>query len=291
MATIENDKTIPRKPDWLRVRYVDTPNREAVEKTLRSLNLNTVCTEANCPNYMECFSRKTATFLILGTNCTRNCGFCNVRHEQPQRLNPEEPENIARAIKELGLKYVVVTSVTRDDLPDGGAEHFAKVINAIKSETPETAIEVLIPDFKGNTAALEKVTDAFPAVISHNMETVKYLYADVRPQAEYRRSLDLLKKAKRLNPGIRSKSGIIVGLGETKKQVYELLNDLRDSGCDFLTIGQYLAPSKKHLPVKEYINPSQFEEYGDEARQKGFAFVASAPLVRSSFRAGEALGL
>ena len=291
MKSMESDKTIQRKPDWLRVRYIDTPNREALEKTLRSLNLNTVCTEANCPNYMECFSQKTATFLILGTNCTRNCAFCNVRHDQPQAPNPEEPENIARAVKELELKYVVITSVTRDDLPDGGAEHFAKVIGAVKSASPETVIEVLIPDFKGDASALKTVADAFPAVISHNMETVKSLYADVRPQAEYTRSLDLLKNIKQLNPGIRSKSGIIVGLGETKEQVYTLLDDLRNAGCDFVTIGQYLAPSRQHLPVKEYINPARFEEYGDAARQKGFAFAASAPLVRSSFRAGEAFGL
>jgi len=288
---MDSDKTILRKPEWLRVRYADTPNRKAVEKTLRSLNLNTVCAEANCPNYMECFSQKTATFLIMGTNCTRNCGFCNVRYEQPQQLNLEEPQNVAQAVKELGLKYVVVTSVTRDDLPDGGAEHFAKVIKAVQCASPETIIEVLIPDFKGDSAALKKVTDAFPAVISHNMETVKDLYADVRPQAEYRRSLDLIKSSTQLNPGIRSKSGIIVGLGETKEQVYGLLDDLRTVNCDFLTIGQYLAPSKQHLPVKEYITPAQFEEYGEAARQKGFAFVASAPLVRSSFRAGEAFGL
>jgi len=285
------DTIVSRKPQWLRVRYADNPNREAVEKILRSLKLNTVCTEANCPNYTECFSQKTATFLILGTACTRNCRFCNVRHDRPQPPNPQEPQNIARAIQELQLKYVVITSVTRDDLSDGGAEHFANVIKEIKNTQNETAIEVLIPDFKGDISALKKVTDAFPAVISHNMETVKSLYDDARPQAEYRRSLQLLKNIKDLSPDIKSKSGIIVGLGETKKQVHELFDNLIDAGCNFLTIGQYLSPSKHHLPVKEYITPAQFEEYGTTARQKGFEFVASAPLVRSSFRAGEALGM
>ena len=279
------------KPEWLRVRYAENPNRDVVEEILRSLNLNTVCSEANCPNYAECFSRKTATFMIMGTNCTRNCRFCNVRSGPPDQPDQKEPENVAKAVKKLGLKYVVVTSVTRDDLSDGGAEHFAKVIGEIRRIAPETLIEVLIPDLMGSICALNMVTNAFPDVISHNMETVKSLYQNVRPQAEYKRSLDLLKNIKMLNPGIRSKSGIMVGLGETESQVYELFDDLLKAGCEFLTIGQYLAPSKDHIPVQEYVEPFQFEKYGSIARQKGFNFVASAPLVRSSFHAGESFGL
>ena len=282
---------MPQKPEWLRVRHVDSPNLEAVEEIIQNLKLNTVCREANCPNYRECFSRKTATFMILGTNCTRNCRFCSVLHDSPQQPDPEEAKKVAQAVKALELKYVVVTSVTRDDLTDGGARHFANVIQEIKQATPETMIEVLIPDFKGSIDALMTVTDSFPTVISHNMETVKSLYPVVRPQADYRRSLDLLWNIKLLEPGIRSKSGIMLGLGETREQVYELFDDLWEVGCEFLTIGQYLAPSKQHIPVHEYIEPSLFDEYRSFAEQKGFKHVASAPLVRSSFNAGEAFGL
>ena len=280
-----------RKPEWLRVRHVDTPNREAVEGILSSLKLNTVCREANCPNYVECFSKKTATFMIMGTNCTRNCRFCNVRYEAPTALDPEEPKNVAKAVKELGLTYVVVTSVTRDDLPDGGASHFAQVISEIRAASPETVIEVLIPDFQGSMEALKTVADAAPDVISHNMETVQTLYPTVRPEAGYERSLDVIRQIKQLNPSIRSKSGIMLGFGETEEQVYALFDDLREVGCELLTVGQYLAPTKAHVPVAEYIEPAQFEAYGVIAEQKGFAFVASAPLVRSSYHAGEAFGL
>jgi len=279
------------KPKWLRIPYIDNSNKDTVREILESLNLNTVCREANCPNYLECFSKKTATFMILGTNCTRNCRFCNVTCDEPQSIDPNEPENIAQAVVELGLQYVVVTSVTRDDLPDGGAEHFAKVIRAIQTASPKTAIEVLIPDFQGNIAALKKVADALPTVISHNMETVISLYDAVRPQAEYQRSLNLLQNIKKLNPAIRSKTGIMLGLGETQEQVHALFDDLRNVGCEFLTIGQYLAPSREHYPVQEYIEPQIFDEYGATAREKGFSFVASAPLVRSSYHAGEALGM
>jgi len=278
-----------QKPGWLNIRYSHTENRETVEKILENLNLNTVCREANCPNFMECFSNKTATFMILGTNCTRNCRFCNVRYDAPNPIDLNEPAKIVTATKELGLQYVVITSVTRDDLSDGGAQHFAEVIRAIKKHSPSTAVEVLIPDFKGSIDALKIVADAKPAVISHNMETVKSLYNDVRPEAEYERSLELIKNIKSLNNDIRSKSGIMVGLGETKEQVYELFDDLREVGCEFLTIGQYLAPTKEHFPIKEYIEPAQFDEYGKIAKSKGFEFVASAPLVRSSYHAGEAL--
>ncbi len=282
---------MPAKPQWLRVHAADTPNRTMVEELLRGLNLNTVCREANCPNYSECFSKKTATFIIAGTNCTRDCRFCDVCHGEPHPLDPSEPENIAKAVSKLGLRYVVITSVTRDDLTEGGAEHFANVIRAIRKASPETAVEALIPDFQGDVAALNIVTDASPAVISHNMETVRSLYPDVRPQAGYERSLDVIKRIRLLNPDIRSKSGIMVGLGETKEQVLTLFDDLCVAGCEFLTIGQYLAPSKAHFPVQAYIEPSQFDEYKIAAERKGFKFVASAPLVRSSYHAGEALGL
>jgi len=277
------------KPEWLRIRHTDAPDRAVVEKILEDLNLNTVCKEAMCPNYLECFARKTATFMILGTNCTRNCRFCNVRHAKPQPPDPNEPDNIAGAVKKLELSYVVITSVTRDDLPDGGANHFAKVIGAIKKSAPGTVIEVLIPDLNGDVNLLKIITDASPSVISHNMETVFALYSDVRPQAEYTRSLHLLENIKKLNPTIHSKSGFMVGLGESKVQVLELLDDLRLVGCEFLTIGQYLAPSKEHYPIREYIHPHIFDEYGAIAKEKGFHFVASAPLVRSSYRADEAI--
>ncbi|MCL2499174.1 MAG: lipoyl synthase [Defluviitaleaceae bacterium] len=278
----------PPKPDWLRVRHSAHPNQAFVAQILRDLNINTVCREADCPHCAECYSRKTATFMILGTSCTRDCRFCNVRTGTPKPPNPNEPENIARAVSELGLKYVVITSVTRDDLPDGGASFFARVIEEVSRINPETAIEVLIPDFSGNINALKTVTDAQPHVIGHNMETVESLYTRVRPQAEYRRSLRLIKSIKQLNKKIRSKSGFMLGLGETDEEVRALLNDLKEADCEILTIGQYLAPSASHIPVWEYVTPRRFEEWGHTAREIGFAFTASAPLVRSSYRADEA---
>ena len=278
-----------KKPDWLRIRYAANPNHKVVEEILSARNLATVCREAACPNYAECFANKTATFLILGTACTRNCRFCNVHHAEPQPVVPDEPMQIAEAVAELGLAYVVVTSVTRDDLPDGGAGHFAAVIRAIKQKTPQTAVEVLIPDFQGDTDALKIVMDAVPDVISHNMETVSALYSAVRPQAEYAQSLAVLQHIKTHAPHIHTKSGIMLGLGETRDQVLALFDDLRAVECDFLTVGQYLAPTKAHHPIQAYITPDEFTAYGDIAREKGFSFVASAPLVRSSFHAGEAL--
>ena len=278
-----------KKPDWLRVKYIEDPNREFVEEVLKKYRLNTICREANCPNSIECFSRKTATFLILGKNCSRNCSFCNVHHNTPEPVNQSEPEMIARAIKELGLEYAVITSVTRDDLVDGGAGHFAEVIRCVKAISPQTAIEVLIPDLGGDIGALKIITDCFPAVISHNMETVASLYPRIRSEAEYQRSLNIIKNIKQLNPAIHSKSGIMIGLGETKGEVQALFDDLCAVACEFLTIGQYLAPSKDHYPVKEYIHPSLFEEYKKAALNKGFRFVASSPFVRSSYHAAEAL--
>jgi len=280
-----------KKPDWLRIPHKHSPNPAAVEALLESLQLNTVCQEANCPNYAECFSQKTATIMILGANCTRDCRFCNVRHAEPTPVDPEEPMRVAEAVKALGLRYVVITSVTRDDLPDGGTMQFAQVIQAIRNTTPGTAIEVLIPDFMGNPSALAQVIAAAPNVISHNMETVAALYPQIRPGADYVRSLTILHQIKTQNPAVRSKSGIMLGFGETEEQVLQLFDDLLEVGCEFLTIGQYLAPSKAHYPVQSYVTPAQFEAYGAAARAKGFAFVASAPLVRSSYHAGEALGL
>lgn len=279
------------KPEWLKIRVTETPNRQSVEDLLGDLSLNTVCAEANCPNYNECFNNKTATFMILGIYCTRNCRFCNVTSARPQQVDTQEPQHIGEAVARMGLRYVVVTSVTRDDLPDGGAAHFAKVIQEIRKQSPKTKIEVLIPDLQGNLDALKVVSDAKPDVISHNIETVPRLYRQVRPQAQYLRSLDVIEKIKELDSGIRSKTGIMVGLGETSEEVLQVLDDLRARGCEFLTIGQYLAPSKEHVPVTAYIHPNQFEEYKKIAEEKGFLHVASGPFVRSSYHADKALSV
>ena len=281
-----------RKPDWLRISRRFSPEQSEVEGLLKELGLNTVCKEANCPNYSDCFSRKTATFMIMGTNCTRNCRFCNVSLAAREDLTPldaDEPYNIARAVHQLDLNYVVITSVTRDDLPDGGAGHFAATVKAIRNLSPSTVIELLIPDFKGDMDALCIVAEAQPEVISHNMETVKSLYAQVRAGADYQRSLRLIAAIKEINPSIKAKSGIMLGLGETEKQVLELFDDLLLAACELLTIGQYLAPSLEHYPVQDFIDPSVFDKYAETARKKGFNFVASAPLVRSSYQAEESL--
>jgi lipoic acid synthetase len=276
------------KPDWLRKKYISDPNQDAVLEVLGQLELNTVCREADCPNCLECHAARTATFMILGTNCTRGCTFCNVSRGRPDAVDPLEPGRVAEAVSRLGLRYAVVTSVTRDDLPDGGASHFAETIRAIRRLEPDTSIEVLIPDFRGSEAALRTVADASPDVISHNMETVRGLYSEVRPQADYGRSLDLLRNIGRMNANIKSKSGIMLGLGETREQVREVLGDLAEAGCAFLTIGQYLAPSSAHHAVIEYVRPEIFDEYKATADGMGFEFTASAPFVRSSYRAGEA---
>lgn len=278
-----------KKPDWLKVKITgDSSNRE-VQNLLNRLSLNTVCKEANCPNKMECYQRKTATFMILGKVCTRNCTFCNVTKGETEFVDPNEPKNVAVAVNELKLRHVVITSVTRDDLPDGGSQHFADVITEVKSLNPRVTIEVLIPDFKGDNASLKKVVDAKPHVINHNVETVPALYYKIRPMAIYERSLDLLKEVKEIDPSILTKSGFMVGLGETEEEVLALLNDLRNSGCNLVTIGQYLAPSKEHTPVIEYVHPEVFKKYESAAKGMGFEHVASAPLVRSSYHADEAL--
>lgn len=280
---------IKPKPDWLRIRVRGDHKFAETENILRKLSLNTVCEEANCPNRLECFNKKTATFMILGRTCTRNCTFCNVEKNPPEPVNPEEPENVAKAAAEMKLKHVVITSVTRDDLPDGGAGHFARVIEELRKLDDKVIIEVLIPDFKGDKEALLKVVKARPDIINHNIETVPMLYDEVRPMAVYERSLELLLNVKKYDKDILTKSGIMLGLGEKKEQVIDVLKDLRKVECDLLTIGQYLAPSRKHHPVVEYIHPDIFEEYRKLGYDLGFKYVASAPLVRSSYHAAEAV--
>jgi lipoic acid synthetase len=277
-----------KKPEWIRIRVPAGSGYKKVRGILEKFHLNTVCDEALCPNRGKCFQAGTATFMILGKNCTRNCRFCNVTSAKPEEADPDEPGRVAAAVEALKLKYVVITSVTRDDLPDGGAFHFADVIKAIKRKTPGVGIEVLIPDFQGDREALSEVVEAGPDVIAHNVETVPSLYDEVRPQANYAQSLEVISDVKGMNPGIKSKSGLMVGLGETREQVIEVMKDLRTHGCEFLTIGQYLAPSKLHHPVIEYITPAMFDEYAQTARDLGFEYVASAPFVRSSYMAREA---
>ena len=276
-----------KKPEWLRVKY----SRAAVGETaqiMSDLGLNTVCREANCPNMGECFAHRTATFMILGSHCTRNCRFCNVTHAAPDTLDADEPESVAAAVKKLGLRHAVVTSVTRDDLPDGGAAHFAEVIRAIHVTSPGTTVEVLIPDFKGDMSALDTVLDARPEVLGHNVETVERLYGEVRPGADYRRSLSILQRAHGVH-GIYTKTGFLVGLGEERDEVSRLMRDIYSAGCDILTIGQYLRPSEKHAPLVRYVTPDEFADYRCEALEIGFGSVVSAPLVRSSYMAHRSL--
>ncbi len=278
-----------RKPQWLRIKLRGGRNLQYVRTVLDKLSLNTVCEAANCPNRAECFSKKTATFMILGRECSRNCRFCNVSHGELQPLDLREPENVATAAVDLGLRHVVVTSVTRDDLPDGGAGHFAQVVQAIKEKDPKMIVEVLIPDMRGDHDALALVVASKPEIVNHNVETVPRLYEAVRPMAIYQRSLQLLRRVKELDSQTLTKSGIMVGLGEQEDEVLQVMKDLRHVGCDFITIGQYLPPSKQHYPVKEYVPPAIFERYRQEALDLGFSHVASGPLVRSSYNAAEAL--
>jgi lipoic acid synthetase len=277
------------KPEWLRIRVRTGDQLAKVSDLVKKLRLHTVCEEANCPNRMECFERKTATFMILGNQCTRQCTFCNVMKGIPEIVDFDEPAHVAEGVKVLGLSHAVITSVTRDDLQDGGAFQFASVIQEIRKTSPGTTIEVLIPDFQGDYEALEKVLVQLPDVLNHNIETVPRLYPVIRPKADYQRSLDLLKRSSDYDSRIITKSGIMLGLGENKDEVMTTLSDLRKHGCRFLTIGQYLPPSKNHYPLKEYIHPRQFEDYKEAAEKMGFEHVASAPLVRSSYHAGEAL--
>ena len=279
------------KPAWLKKRLPLGGDYQRVTRLLSEANLKTVCQEANCPNMFECFSKNTSTFMILGSECTRHCQFCNVTSKSPLPVDSEEPMRVAKATKKLGLRYVVVTSVTRDDLPDGGAAHFSAVIKAVKDvltspgEIQPPRVEVLIPDFQGDINALEIVVHAKPDVINHNIETVASLYGKARPEAEYQRSLDLLKNTKILDPSMPVKSGIMVGLGETMVQLEQTMQDLFDHGCEILTIGQYLQPSRQHLKVKKYYSPEEFKEMEISARQIGFKRVAAGPFVRSSYQA------
>ena len=275
------------KPGWIRTRRTINDNYYAIQGTISGKALHTVCEEANCPNQFECWSNRTATFLILGRICTRACRFCAVTSGQPTELDLQEPERVAQAVVEMGLNHAVVTSVARDDLRDGGASVFAATIRAIRKRRPSCTVEVLIPDFRGDWDALRSVMEARPDILSHNVETVRRLTGRVRSKAKYERSLELLAQAKRMRPDVPTKSGIMVGAGERWEEILETMDDLRRAGCNILTIGQYLRPSSKHMPVQKYYHPDEFLELKNEGIRRGFDHVESGPLVRSSYRAHE----
>lgn len=281
------DNPIQRKPEWLRVKAPTSREYAETRDLMRGLKLNTVCEEAACPNIGECWKKKHATFMILGAICTRACAFCNVATGRPDLLDPHEPEKVAEAVGQLALEHVVITSVDRDDLPDGGAEHFARTIRNIRKTSPGTTIEILTPDFMKKKGAVEVVVEARPDVFNHNLETVPRLYPGIRPGARYFTSLHLLNRVKELDPSMFTKSGIMVGLGETKEEVLQVMDDLRAADVDFLTIGQYLAPTPKHAPVDRFVTPDEFASYASIARGKGFLMVSSSPLTRSSYFAGD----
>ena len=276
-----------QKPRWLKKRLPTSPEYEKVKELIGKDRLHTVCQEAKCPNMWECFSQQTATFLIMGSRCTRNCRFCSVAQGPVGPPDPAEPDRVAAAARQMGLSYVVITSVTRDDLADGGAAFFAETIAAVHRRIPSAKVEVLIPDFQGNAQALRTVLNAQPDVLNHNIETVPRLYAIVRPQAHYRRSLQLLSRVPKYAPGLPIKSGLMLGLGESFEEIRSTLKDLIDAGCRTLTLGQYLQPSKAHLPVTRYVSPAEFENWKDTALEMGFCEVASGPFVRSSYHAKE----
>lgn len=277
---------LPRPP-WIKVRLSSSPVVADTRALMRRLELNTVCEEAACPNIGECWAQKHATVMVLGSVCTRACAFCNVDTGLPDAVDADEPVRLATAIGELGLRHVVVTSVDRDDMPDGGADHFAQCIAAIRERAPGTTIEVLTPDFKRKEGAVEVVADAKPDVYNHNLETVPRLYRNIRPGASYENSLGVLKRAKQRDPSLFTKSGIMVGLGEEHDEVLSLMDDLRAVDCDFLTIGQYLQPTPRHAQIARYVEPAEFDAYAEAAREKGFLLVASSPLTRSSYHAEE----
>jgi lipoyl synthase len=279
-----------RVPDWLRVKIGKATHAQPTGALLARHGVETVCRNARCPNIGECYSCGTATFLLMGARCTRSCTFCAVESAAPEALDPTEPGRVANAAHELGLHHVVLTSVTRDDLPDGGAGHFAATVRAVRARMPESTVEVLVPDFGGSEGSVRIVLEPRVDVFNHNIETVPRLYASVRPQADYARSLGLLACAKRLAPATLTKSGLMVGLGETREEVTEVLHDLRTHDCEALTIGQYLQPTRRHHPVERYVAPAEFEELAREAAGLGFRHVASSPFVRSSYRAHEAVG-
>ena len=277
-----------RKPDWIRVKAPVSKGYDNTRKLMRELGLNTVCEEAACPNIGECWTRKHATVMILGDVCTRACAFCNVKTGMPRAVDPLEPEHVATAAAQLGLEHIVVTSVDRDDLPDGGAGHFVKVIEALRRTTPATTIEILTPDFRGKMrAAVEAIVAAGPDVYNHNLETVPRLYPTIRPGARYYASLRLLEEVKAHDPAIFTKSGIMLGLGEERLEVHQVMDDMRSADIDFLTMGQYLQPTPRHASVIEFVTPAAFDAYGAIARAKGFLQVASSPLTRSSYHAGD----
>lgn len=279
---VENRKRLGKRPEWLKIK-LPSENYSDVFSLLRRSKLNTVCEEAKCPNMGECWQNKTATVMILGKYCTRSCGFCNVMTRKPDEVDLEEPQRVADAIAELGLRHVVITSVTRDDLDLGGAEIFSETVRLVKEKLPECTVEILIPDFKGNEKAFEIIMKNPPDILNHNMETVKSIYNTVRPQAEYFRSLELLQWFH--SKGVKTKSGIMVGIGENPEEVLELMDDLVKYNCDIMTIGQYLQPSKKHLPVDRYVDLEEFEMYRVKGLEKGFKMIESSPLVRSSYHA------
>ncbi len=275
----------PRKPAWLKVRFPSGERYQHLKSLMREQNLNTICEDAHCPNIGECWNAGTATFMILGDVCTRSCGFCAVTTGRPHALDLMEPARLAQTVRALGLDYVVITSVNRDDLESGGAEIFAACIRAIRHDDPAVRVEVLIPDFKGNWEALVTVIDARPFVLNHNVETVARLYRRVRPQAIYERSLELIRRAKEAAPDMLTKSGFMVGLGETQDELFQLMRDLREHRCDIVTVGQYLRPSPDHLPMDRYYDPSEYEAFRDYGRTLGFHHIEAGPLVRSSYHA------
>ncbi|MEM6447160.1 MAG: lipoyl synthase [Cyanobacteria bacterium P01_D01_bin.123] len=287
---VRGDRAI--KPDWLRVKAPQWERVGAVKSILQDLHLNTVCEEASCPNIGECFNRGTATFLIMGPACTRACPFCDIDFERkPVALDPTEPQRLAEAVRRMGLNHVVITSVNRDDLPDGGASQFVRCIECVRVMSPQTTIEVLIPDLCGNWDALAVILSAAPEVLNHNTETIPRLYRRVRPQGNYARTLALFERSRQLRPQVYTKSGIMVGLGETDAEVVEVMRDLRAVGCDILTMGQYLQPTPKHLAVAEFVEPERFERWRDRGMEMGFLQVVASPLTRSSYHAEEVQNL
>ena len=277
----------PKKPDWIKVRLPSNPAFFSTKALISDLRLHTVCESAQCPNRWECWSQGTATVMIAGERCTRACGFCAVATAKPFALEPDEPDRVAEAVRRLGLKHVVVTAVARDDLADGGAAHFAKTVLAIRDIQEDIIVEVLVPDFKGDEVSIETVLSAAPDIFNHNLETVERLTPAVRSRAKYRLSLQVLKRAKQIDPDVVTKSGIMLGLGETENELFQALDDLREVGVQVLTMGQYLRPGPKYLPVIEYVTPQTFELYREIALKKGFDYVASGPLVRSSYHAAD----
>jgi len=284
-GTPPEGKGYQRKPDWIRVKAPTSKEYAETRQLMRSKSLHTVCEEAACPNIGECWKSRHATVMIMGDTCTRTCAFCNVKTGKPNALDPHEPANVAEAVVSMGLRHVVITSVDRDDLEDGGAQHFADVIRAVRAVSPTTTIEVLTPDFRRKLGGVETVVAAAPDVFNHNLETVPRLYAAIRPSARYFGSLRVLEKAKELSPTIFTKSGIMVGLGEQREEVLQVMDDLRAANVDFLTIGQYLQPTPKHAAVERYVTPEEFDDYAKIARSKGFLMVSATPLTRSSYHA------